>query len=316
MVVDRDWNRSRSNTARTVSSVVRAALCAALLGVTACAPTPHGSFTANNYTSDYGYDISYQQGTQHMLPPTWNIDNYRLDGARWVRKDQRNYVAEYEFDDDGDGNTDHKFHTFTYDLRYVHRVHSGVIWLRNIPISGRLRSKDLHVLMQDYIDQMTPTTYEIVQLTSKTSQIVVVEHRDAAVIVEQGPAIVAGQAAYAATIDVANVDQVKLSPGARLRRIQLVLMRAPKDERIEPDEKSAVVKPAVVYPVVILAGYSNMPMDFQVGLDDFHDFLRRLSIGGKSGLTLHTAPSEPPAAPSPPPVAPQPITATVPPASP
>jgi hypothetical protein len=44
------------------------------------------------------------------------------------------------------------------------------------------------------------------------------------VIIEQGPATVAGLPAYAATIDVADVDQIKLAPGARTRRVQLVLM--------------------------------------------------------------------------------------------
>jgi hypothetical protein len=149
----------------------------------------------------------------------------------------------------------------------------------------------------------------------------VVEHRQAAVIVEQGPAIMAGRPAYAATLDVANVDQLKLDPGARTQRIQLVLMRAPNDEKIVRDEQDP--RKTLTYPVVVLAGYSNMPADFQTGLNDFHEFLRRLTVGAKSGLALNMTPSAPPAAPSalpaapaPPQVAPQPATATAPPSSP
>lgn len=134
-------------------------------------------------------------------------------------------------------------------------------------------------------------------LQTPTAPSIVVERRNAAVIIEQGPAALAGQPAYAATIDVANIDQVRLSPAARSRRVQLVLMRAPRAEEIDSDPGDPDV-----HSVLILAGYSNMITDFPVGLEDFHDLLRRLTVGGRSGLTLGlkpvaAEPGEPAAAP-------------------
>jgi hypothetical protein len=64
-------------------------------------------------------------------------------------------------------------------------------------------------------------------------------------------------------------------------------MRAPQDEKIERENKSTLV-----YPMVVLAGYSNMPTDFQTGLADFHDFLGRVTVAGRAGLTLEATPPE------------------------
>lgn len=274
----------------------------------------HGSFAAGGYRSEYGYQIAYRAGTGQVLPPKWSVDNFSPDRGKWVPKDRDGYTTQYEFDANGDGTVDTWIERPTYELRYEHRVHSGVIWLRNIPLSPKLRSKDLRVLLQDYIDQITSmTTYETVKFRPNLVEIVV-DH-PVAVIIEQSSATVAGQPAYMATIETANADQIKLDPGTRRRRVQLVIMRAPQDDPIDPDkdtsDKGTFPRPATTLPVVVLAGYSNMPADFQAGLEDFHDFLRRLTIGDRSGLVPGAPPSGPPAEPPPPAAAP-PATATTP----
>ncbi|HZJ63365.1 MAG TPA: hypothetical protein VFD36_07545 [Kofleriaceae bacterium] len=258
----------------------------ALAGSVACGPAGQGSFGASTYASSHGFNVAYQKGTRQVLPDGWIIENYYYDGHAWMPKNQDSYVTKYPLDGNGDGVVDGELSRFTYELRYEHRVHSGVIWLRSIPVSSKLRNKDLRVLMQDYVDNITGTTYEAVRLDRTRAQ--VVEHRQAAVVLEEGPATVAGRPAYAATVDVADVDQIKLAPGVRARRLQVVLLRAPLDERLEHDGKVTAV-----YPVVVLAGYSNMPTDFPTGLVDFHDFLRRVTIDGTAGLTLQVAPVEP-----------------------
>jgi len=302
MVADRDRQTVRSGAGRTV-------LCAVVLGLASCAPVVHGSFADSGYLSGYGYEIAYQTGTKQVLPPKWGIDNYRPDRGKWIPKEQDEYITKYEFDIDGDGSVDKWITKPIYALRYEHRVHSGVIWLRNIPLPPKLRTKDLRVLLQDYVDQITATTYETVHFQPNKVQIVV-EHRPVVAIVEQGPATVAGQPAYMATIETADAEQIKLNPGVRVRRVQLVLMRAPQDEQVEND-MGTTAQPPFMFPVVVVAGYSNMPADFQAELDDFHDFLRRLTIGGRSGLMLGTAPAEPPAT-QPPPAAAPPAPATPP----
>lgn len=258
-------------------------------------PAMHGgAFEATGFRSTYGYEIPYERGTQRLLPEDWTLVNFEQtsDGG-WARKTSSRDVTTYELDDDG-GRAGSFAEWFTYAVRYEHRVHAGAIWLRDIPIQTKLRDKDLHVLMQTYIDEMAGATYETVQRGSTSAWApkpqIVVEHRHAAAILEEGPAVVAGQPAYAATIDVANIDEVHVAPRARASRVQLVLLRAPQDEVYEPSRVGELTQH---YPVILLAGYSNMPADFAKGLEGFHGLLRKLAIGGKTGLTLELTPVAP-----------------------
>lgn len=254
-----------------------------------------------------------------MLPTAWVIDNYRRDRGELVAKDEDRYNTKYEFDDNEDGivDHDHEIELPTYALRYEHKVHSGVIWLRNIPLAKKLRAKELRVLMQSYIDEISGTSYETIRLADRR---IVVERQapTVAMVIEEGPAMVAGLPAYAATLEIAKVDEVKVAPAARTRRVQLVLMRAPKDEELKYRVNDIADKESTTsYPVVVLAGYSNMPADFPAGLEEFHDLLRRVSIAGKRGLTLETAPTvQPPqASPGPPPAPKAPASVATPPAA-
>jgi len=281
---------------RRVGSIGRmasvAVICGALGSSAGCLSTARGEFASTGYTSTYGYEIPYQRGTKLLLPVEWGIDNLRLEHGQWVHKDQSNYVTKYEFDDDGDGMAENSLEIYTYALRYEHRVHDGVIWLREIPIAKKLRSKDLRVLLQSYLDEIAGATYETVTLGAKPvlgppAPQIVVEQRRAPEIIEQGAATVGGQLAYAVTFDLANIDEVKVAPRARSRRVQLVVLRALKDEVIEATKGLS----REVYPVLLLAGYSNMPADFAKGLDDFHGLLRNMVFAGKSGLTLELSPA-------------------------
>lgn len=308
----------RAQADRPGTLALAAAVACTVVASAGCA-VHGGSFESTGFRSTYGYEIPYQHGTQSLLPVDWALVNFEHTASGgWTRKTSNRYVTKYELDDDdagGDGRSASFVEWPTYAVRYEHRVHAGAIWLRDIPIEPRLRRKDLRVLMQAYIDEIAGATYETVQRGSTSRWTdskpeIVVEHRHAAAVLEEGPAIVAGQPAYAATIEVANIDEVHVAPSARMSRVQLVLLRAPQDEIYEPGDSHGATRR---YPVVLLAGYSNMPADFAKGLDDFHDLLQKLAIGGKTGLALELAPHAPPQAPpggtlpaAPPPAAPVP----------
>jgi hypothetical protein len=276
---------------RSVVAVAAGVACAGA----GCVSAARGTFEAAGYTSTYGYQIPYEPGTQRLLPVEWTLVNFdRTRDGGWDRKTSDRYLTHYEFDDDDGRPGTTTFVGFTYAVRYEHRVHAGAIWLREIPIETRLRRKDLRVLMQTYIDEIAGATYETVQRGSSsawdTKPQIVVEHRHAAEVLEEGPAVLAGQPAYAATIEVANIDEVHVAPRARTSRVQIVLLRVPGDEVYEP---TTVHERTHRYPVVLLAAYSNMPPDFAKGLADFHGLLRRMAIAGKTGLALDLAPAAP-----------------------
>jgi hypothetical protein len=265
----------------------------------ACGPVHGGAFNTMGFTSTYGYDIPYERGTQRLLSTEWRLDNFELGREGLVHKRSARYVTNYHLDEDDDrdgrsGNSGTIIDAFKYALRFEHSVHAGVIWLREIPIETKLRNKDLRVLMQSYIDELSGAVYQTVQQgdASPWSQKpqIVVEHRRAPVVLEEGRAVVAGQPAYTATIEIADIDEVHVAPQTRTSRVQLVLLRAPQDETYEPGNVNI---PTRNYPVVLLAGYSNMPPDFAKGLDDFHGLLRRIAIAGRTGLVLESVPVRP-----------------------
>jgi hypothetical protein len=293
----------RGASGRWRAGMVAAVACAAAAAA-GCGPMHGGSLGAVGFTSTYGYDIPYEHGTQRLLPADWRLDNFEIGRSGWQRKTSKRYVTNYhlEDDDDRDGRGGTIVDAFKYALRFEHRVHAGVIWLREIPIETKLRSKELRVLMQSYIDELSGGVYETVERGStspwEAKPQIVVEHRHAPVVLEDGPAVVAEQPAYTATIELADIDEVHVAPQTRTSRVQLVLMRAPHDETYEPGDINV---PTRRYPVILLAGYSNMPQDFAKGLDDFHGLLRRMVIAGKTGLVLEPAlapPGLPPGAPA------------------
>lgn len=266
-----------------------------LLSAAACGPRNRGTFGDHGYQSSYGYDVKYPEGGAMLLPPTWQLDNFRRENGAWVRKDQGEYRTSTAYDDNNDGSADGTIETFTYALRYENRVTSGVIWVRDIPISGELRDKDLRILMQSYVAGIAELSYETVQLGE--AAVIIAQPRYVATIVDQGPAVLAGQPAYTATVSISDIEQIRVTPEARAMRVQLVIVRAPRDEKLlerESERAKRMKTPEQVLPVLVVAGYSSLPDDFDADLRIFHDLLGRVSIAGESGFSI--MPPPPPAA--------------------
>jgi hypothetical protein len=158
-------------------------------------------------------------------------------------------------------------------------VRDAVVFVRTLPIGGDLRDKDLRVLVQRYIDEVSGAGYEAVQLNGQT---VVAEQRFAAELRERGNAKLAGQDAYQATFDVANVDQLKVSPNARRTRVRIVFARTPF-EHVLPRTPGMIA--GVKYPVLMVAGYATMPEDFDKDLPAFTNLLGRIQFGQTLGYT-------------------------------
>jgi hypothetical protein len=261
------------------------ALAVALLGVSgalagACVPTPKSGFDERGFLQgEYKYRIN-GDGEQ-ILGDSWLLDNFHKGmSGKTVPKDGNEYMTIFDFDVDGDGDAEAREEGLLYDLRLKHRKRDAVIWARTFPISKDLADKDLRVLMQSYIDEVAGAGYESVQI--HPTRRIVQETRYAAATVERGPARVAGYDAYSATIDVANIDQIKLTPGKYERRVKLVLVKPPFQYRFHGVTQTKSQKK---FPARMLVGYANLPEDFEKDLPDFTKFLERIEIKGKRGFS-------------------------------
>jgi hypothetical protein len=255
----------------------------------ACGPSVRGAISADGFRhNDYACRVLPMKDGR-LMGEAWKLDNFYEDDefdadsgqTKKVTKpkDGKNYVVEYQLDHDGDGEVDAEVEELVYDLRFEHREHDGVVFLRTIPLSTDMKHKKLSVLMDRYVEQIAGAGYEVVSLNSKVNFLV--EKRYAAALVSKSATKVAGRDAYIAILDVANIDQLKIDPKARKERVELVLLHTDFVYRKESGTPGA---PVSEFPVLMFAGYANTPDEFAIGESEFHDFLNRIEIDQRRGF--------------------------------
>ena len=312
------WLRSLHTSAWRASSSPWAVLALTLLA--GCGPQLPGVVSADGYVSGR-YDLDVRRGydapaAAGLMPEGWKLDNFHDDSP----KRGKAYQAVFHVDVDGDDNGWNKIEP-AYELRFVHLRHAGVAWLRAVPVSNELANKDLRVLTAGFVEGLAGGEYETLELSP--GRATTVEKRFASSLLHAEPCRLAAQECEAATIELANVDQLKLDPNYRSHKLMVVLARTPF--AYAPSDGGTT------FPVYLVAGYSNQPSQFEAGLQDFIGLLQHVRITGQRGFsatrpapaavppaTVPPAPPALPAAPAPatPPAAPPiaapatPLTAT------
>jgi hypothetical protein len=130
--------------------------------------------------------------------------------------------------------------------------------------------------VQRYVDEVSGAGFEAVQLGPNS--IIIREKRYAASVISRGSFTVAKQEAFETTFDVANVDEVAVSPNARKTRVRIALVRTPFTYPKKQLDK-------VEFPVLMLVGYANLPEDFAKDEPAFNGVLSHLQIGSSVGVT-------------------------------
>ena len=81
---------------------------------------------------------------------------------------------------------------------------------------------------------------------------------------------IGGFAAYDATIEIANTDQLKLDPERRQGKLRVILVRTPY---------LYLFGSKTMLPTLLVLGYYNRPADFDASLPDFERFLTLVRLG-------------------------------------
>ncbi|MGC4068762.1 MAG: hypothetical protein QM784_29775 [Polyangiaceae bacterium] len=222
----------------------------------------------------YGYDVAYDDAsTQSFLGDLWRLDNFYKAGwsSELVPKTAAQYQSTLFFDADNNGSYETTEVASKYDLRFEHRVTAGVIWLSGYPLSRFDQSKDLRAIVHDWTSDLNGAQLGMV----RTDDTLLVNATNlAAVQTTEVPAKLANREAIAATIDIANVEQIKLAPNARVRRIKLVMVRTGKSYR-GPGGGD--------FPLLLVAALSDQPEYFEKQVADFDRFLGQIVIDGERG---------------------------------
>jgi hypothetical protein len=179
-------------------------------------------------------------------------------------------MAVYSFDLDDDGKYEDKEKLPAYDLLFKNRKTNAQIWVSTIPLSRETAEKELRVLLDNYIDAMSGSGAVVSNLGKGLN---VNEKRFSARLIDKTPVKLSGKDALAATIEVANIDQLKLSPDARREKARIVLVRP--DFRVLRERS---MQDPVPFRVLMIVGYSNGPEDFDAQYAEFKRFLGKIHL--------------------------------------
>ncbi|MDD9935429.1 MAG: hypothetical protein OXT09_17605 [Myxococcales bacterium] len=91
------------------------------------------------------YSVRYLHAPQkQLMSANWILDNFYEDKRGKTRpKTSSDYITTIAFDTDGDGKTDLKEIVPKYDLRFLNRHTSAVVWHSTFPLSQTLADTEL-----------------------------------------------------------------------------------------------------------------------------------------------------------------------------
>lgn len=259
------------------------AACAASAGQYPIATLQDGTFHHVNYD----YSVVTQGGTGELMSGDWRLDNYApaASGSAGLGEPKVTgpYVAEVGLDGDGDGEFEGRVTLPTFDLLFKHRRDDGRIFLSTFPISQHASERELSVMLRDFVESAAASGEITHNYNGRSSR---AEAPMASRILASRPTRVHGFPAHEVIFEVANVQQLELSPSARWERGHVVLVRAEMvfgQRQLYPSIRVPDLGRGVgqesFYPVLMVIGYANHPDEFDAHHDEFRDFLSRIHIG-------------------------------------
>ena len=258
--------------------------CVAAVAAIGCAPVL-GQFDDKGFVhGKYPYTVEYTDAQARTFISTdWHILNFHDVRGKLVPKTGDDYETTFRLDTDGDGKSDSNEHTFVYDLELEHARRDQQIWLRTLPLSAKDRDKNLDVIARYYLDGIAGSGFAVVSLSE--GSVSIVEKRFAIQTLGARTLPVAQRDGYAVVIDVANVDQLSMNTTDRRQRVALVFVRTGYKlyRTFGPNHDDAE------FPILLVAGYTGSPADFDEGLPAFEQLLSKVAL---HGALPHPAPSK------------------------
>lgn len=267
-----------------------------------CIPPKVGVVGAAGFDQPrYGYHVTYRDpAAKEFLGPGWKLDNYYVD-KQWNKLEPKkgpDYIAIRELDEDDDGviSPTEKNEEPIYDLRFLNAEDDGVIWIKAHPVARADSRRDLEVVLNNYADGLAGTgLYAQSNLfnVQRTKQ-----RQFTTFLTTKEPIQIGPLKGLAGTIELAEVEKLRLDPQFRSERIKVVFIRcsyfvpvfqlgvAPVSSTSSSVDGARVVKhngeDCYKRPALLIAGYANTVSRFDSHLKDFDQALSQLVFSPES----------------------------------
>jgi hypothetical protein len=276
------------------ASAIWLALAAALGGC--AAHSSGGTWSAAGYENKtFAWRFTYPPGKPELLGAEWRLDNWEQtrEGA-WKQKRGVGYTA--IIDENGDGRLDDDERAnpvFLDDLKFANVRNNASIWLKARRLHSDEESKDLDVLLENYVAELTSGFFSTWR-----------EHR--AVLSTRSDITLAGQPAVSALVELRprRKEEPDERTTARFAKLHLVMAKfdylgpAPMVRRSVSHGRGVDPAPLVPGPrprhkAVLVIGYINDNERFDSSLPDVAKLLGRIELPRLAPAGGPPAPAEP-----------------------
>jgi hypothetical protein len=232
-----------------------------------------GVFVHNNLP----YRVGYASTSAEIPGEGWRLDNFRVAVRDVIEaKTAGRFTTKLHLDPDDRGVATQDVDAPTFDLLYGHEDTAGTIWLSTAPMSRALRDRDLRVIARDLVEDAAGKIEESALISRHGDSVVATEgHEVATVRVEEARCRLGDTEAYRVDFDTVDVDQLRLDPEARRRRVRVVLVRTSYEHKFG--------HVTTTFRILMTIGYSNRAEDFAKQLPDFDRFLGEIGLGAPGG---------------------------------
>lgn len=257
---------------------------------TGCASS--GAIGPHGYAQEtVKYRLRYDDASkQRFLPEDWQLDNYEQapGGGSWNEKFGKSYRATRELDENGDGNITprEKSDENLFDLRFSNSRDNSVIWLKAHPLPPTAAKRDLDVVLENYTTGLEGTG--LFEQSSMFGTETTRARNFTTFIVDRKPIWLGQLAALRGTVEVADVEKLRIDSSYRSSKATLVFARVTSNESIGAGSDDASRWPLVVDPAtgetvrqrtgLLVVGYWSDAKRFDSHLADFDALLARLEF--------------------------------------
>lgn len=237
---------------------------ALLLSCVGCARQLSRFDTTGFHSAENAYSIRYADAAQGLLiSPEWRVTNFEYENGRPTRpltqgELESELTWRYRSGDTG------RVKTQTFEVQLSHNS-NAVIWVRLLPLPVDVRHKNVQVLAENYVNNLSGNAY------SSYLGSAVDERRVATKILRSQSIGFNGLHAHVVTFDLVSVDQLQLDPNAPRTRVEMVLVRTPFYKTLQNGTEFQV-------PAYLLIGYANDAAAFDSQLATFRRFAQQFEI--------------------------------------